>query len=142
MTFMVTFRIEATPVGKGRPRFTRIGTFVRTYNDKKTVDFEDLVRVQAMNAMGMSEPLETPVEAFLYFTLPIPQSYSKKRSEACLSGFERPSKRPDLDNLVKAVLDGMNGVIFKDDCQIVSIHATKTYGTSPGVEILVKEDVR
>jgi Holliday junction resolvase RusA-like endonuclease len=140
MTFMLNFTIDCTPVGKGRPRFARMGNLVRTYNDKKTTDFEDIVRIQTLIAMGKSDPLETPVAVYLYFRLPIPQSYTKKRTEACLKGSERP-KRPDIDNLAKSVLDGMNGVAFKDDSQIVSLHCTKTYAAEPGVDILVKEEL-
>ena len=141
MTFMLQFKIDGIPVGKGRPRFARMGNLVRTYNEKKTTDYEDIVRFHTLTAMGSTDPLETPVAVYLYFKLPIPQSYSKKRTEACLSGLERPLKKPDLDNMAKSVLDGMNGVAFRDDCQIVSLHCTKTYAAEPGVDILVKEEL-
>lgn len=141
MTFMVNFSIEANPVPKGRPRFRRTKTFITTYTPKKTLDFEDLVRQHAKEAMGPTDLLETPVWIALYFRLPIPASYSKKRSEACLNGSEKPIKRPDLDNLIKSVLDGMNGVVFKDDSQITVMHCTKVYSNVPGVNIVVKEDL-
>ena len=139
MTFCMTFRVYGEPVAKGRPRFTRQG---RTYTPKKTHDYESEVAKMAKAAMGSSEPLETPVAVYVYVTFPIPQSSSKKRSEACLSGFEKHTKRPDLDNCVKAVTDGMNGVVYKDDSQIVSIHATKVYGTTAMVEVYVREDLK
>ena len=91
--------------------------------------------------MGSAEPLETPVSVYLYIRLPIPKSYPKKRQEACLSGSERPTKKPDIDNLAKSVLDGMNGVIFCDDKQVVSLHLKKVYASDPGVDILVKEEL-
>lgn len=138
MTFQTMFKIYGEPVAKGRPRFTRTG---RTYTPAKTKKYEDEVRMMAKAAMGSSEPLETPVSVFIHVTVPIPQSYSKKRSEACLSGSERPAKRPDLDNQIKAVLDGMNEVVFKDDCQIVALHAKKTYGTIGLVEVMVTEEI-
>ena len=53
--------------------------------------------------------------------------YSKKRKKSILEGSEGFTKRPDVDNLVKAVLDGLNGIAFKDDCQVVEVHATKGY---------------
>jgi Holliday junction resolvase RusA-like endonuclease len=143
MTFMVNFSIETNPVPKGRPRFRRTKTFITTYTPKKTLDFEGLVRKHSQEAMGPTEPLETPVWIALYFRLPIPASYSKKRKEACLSGSEKPisMRGGDIDNLAKAVLDGMNGVVFKDDCQITVMHCTKIYSNVPGVNILVKEDL-
>ena len=140
MTFMVCFDIEANPVPKGRPRFRRTKTFITTYTPKKTLDFEDIVRQDSKKSMGTMEPLETPISVYLYFRLPIPQSYSKKAVEACLKG-SRHIKRPDLDNLAKSVLDGMNGVVFKDDSQITSLHCTKVYSNVAGVNILVKEDL-
>jgi Holliday junction resolvase RusA-like endonuclease len=50
-------------------------------------------------------------------------------------------KRPDLDNIVKAITDGMNGVVYEDDSQIVSLHATKVYGTDAMVEVMVTEQL-
>ena len=141
MTFMVTFMVEGTPVPKGRPRFARRGKFVSTYSPKTTVDYESKVSESAKLAMGASEPLETPVAAYIYITLPVPVSYSKKRSEACLSGQERPTKKSDIDNYCKAIFDGMNGIVFVDDSLVVSLHATKVYGTVGMVEVMVKEDL-
>ena len=141
MTFMVNFMVEGTPVPKGRPRFARRGKFVSTYSPKTTVDYETKVAEAAQLAMGASEPLETPVGAYIYITLPIPASYSKKRKQECLSGNERPTKKSDIDNYCKAVFDGMNGIVFLDDSQIVSLHSTKVYGTIGMVEVMVKEEL-
>ena len=141
MTFMVNFMVEGTPVPKGRPRFARRGKFVSTYSPKTTVDYETKVAEAAQLAMGSSEPLETPVGAYIYITLPIPASYSKKRKQECLSGNERPTKKSDIDNYCKAVFDGMNGIVFLDDSQIVSLHSTKVYGTIGMVEVMVKEEL-
>lgn len=141
MTFMVNFMVEGTPVPKGRPRFARRGKFVSTYSPKTTVDYETKVAEAAQLAMGSSEPLETPVGAYIYITLPIPASYSKKRIQACLSGDERPTKKSDIDNFCKAIFDGMNGIVFLDDSQVVSLHSTKVYGTIGMVEVMVKEEL-
>jgi Holliday junction resolvase RusA-like endonuclease len=141
MTFMVTFRVEGEPKGKGRPRFRSTGKFVQTYTDSKTRDYENTIKASAMIAMGASKPLESPVAVFIHATKGIPASYSKKRTEACLNGIERPSKKPDLDNIMKACLDAMNEVVYLDDKQVVSIHATQVYGTYPNVEVLVREEL-
>lgn len=140
MTFSVTLHLDINPVPKGRPRFSKVGGFVRSYTPKKTSDYEATVRQAAQQAMTR-EPLETPLEAFLYFRLPIPKSYPKKRVQACLSGLERPTKKPDLDNLAKSVLDGLNGVVYLDDSQLVSLHITKVYDHNPGVDIMVREEL-
>ena len=141
MTFQVFFNVEGTPVPKGRPRFARRGKFVSTYSPKTTVDYETKVSEAAKQAMGVTEPLETPLAAYIYITLPIPASYSKKRTAACLAGEERPTKRSDIDNYCKAIFDGMNGIVYVDDSQVVSLHSTKRYGTVGMVEILVKEEL-
>jgi Holliday junction resolvase RusA-like endonuclease len=141
MSFIVTFMVEGTPVPKGRPRFARRGKFVSTYSPKTTVDYETKVAEAAKVAMGSSEPLGTPVGAYVYITLPIPASYSKKRIQACLSGEERPTKKSDIDNFCKAIFDGMNGIVFLDDSQVVSLHSTKVYGTVGMVEVMVKEEL-
>jgi Holliday junction resolvase RusA-like endonuclease len=141
MTFQVMFTVEGTPIGKGRPKFARRGNFVSTYTPTKTRDYETLIAEAAKQAMGSSEPLKTPIAAYIYITVPIPASYSKKRSTACLDGLERPCKKPDADNILKAYFDAMNGIVYEDDSQIVSIHATKCYGTIGMVEVLVKEDI-
>lgn len=141
MTYMMQFHIDGIPVPKGRPRYSARAGFVRTYTPKKTTDYEQIVRTAAQQAMGPTELLETPVAVYLYIRLPIPRSYPRKRSEACLKGLERPIKKPDIDNLAKSVLDGINGVIWRDDSQIVSLHVTKVYSTQPGVDVLIREEL-
>jgi Holliday junction resolvase RusA-like endonuclease len=89
--------------------------------------------------MGASEALEGALEAFIYVTFAVPESYSKKRLEACLSGTEKHTKKPDLDNVVKCVIDGMDKIVFDNDSQITSIHATKVYGEIAKVEVMVKQ---
>lgn len=141
MTFMVTYMVEGNPVGKGRPRFAKRGNFVSTYTPTKTRDYESVIKDAAKLAIGSSEPLETPVTVAIYITVPIPQSYSKKRTEACLSGFEKPIKKPDIDNIAKCFLDAMNEIVYKDDTQVLTLHVTKVYGTVGMVEVMVREDL-
>ena len=139
MTFMVTFKVDANPVGKQRARYAKRGNFVQTYTPDKTRNYESLIKEAAIQAMGSNEILETPVNLYLYIRAPIPQSYSKKRSEACLNGSEKPIKKPDASNVLKSVEDAMNGVVYKDDSQIVNIHVSKVYSSLAGVDVCVKE---
>ena len=135
----IHFQVEGDPKGKGRPRFSRAGKFTRVYTDKQTLDYEAVIKFFAAQAMGSTDLLETPVSVFLYIRHAVPQSYSKKRTEACLSGLEQPCKKPDIDNIVKTFLDGMNGAIFKDDTQVVDLHVKKVYSALPGVDVMVME---
>lgn len=139
MTFMVTFKVDANPVGKQRARYVKRGNFVQAYTPEKTRTYETLIRESAKQAMGESEPLETPVSLYLYIRVPIPASATKKRLQAISDGTEKPIRKPDASNILKSVEDGMNSVIYKDDSQIINIHVTKVYSSVPGVDICVKE---
>jgi Holliday junction resolvase RusA-like endonuclease len=141
MTFMLIYSVEGNPIGKGRPKFARRGAFVSTYTPTKTRDYESVINDAARKAMGSNELLETPLTVAIYITVPIPQSYSKKRTEACLSGSEKPIKKPDIDNIAKCFLDAMNGAVYYDDSQVLTLHITKVYGTVGMVEVMVREDL-
>ena len=103
MSFMVTFKVDANPVGKQRARYVKRGNFVQAYTPEKTRTYETLIRDAAIEAMGTSEPLETPVTLYLYIRVPIPKSHSKKKVEACLNGLDQPIKKPDASNILKSV---------------------------------------
>ena len=139
MTMMITFKVDGDPVGKQRARYAKRGNFVQTYTPDKTRNYESLIKEAAIEAMGSSECLETPVNLYLYIRAPIPKSLPKKRLEACLNGLEKPIKKPDASNVLKSVEDAMNGVVYKDDSQIVNIHVTKVYASVSGIDVCVKE---
>jgi len=136
MSFQLIYSVEGDPVGKQRPRFAR----GRTYTPQKTIEYELAIKAQALSAMGSAEPLETPVAVYIYINHAIPASYSKKRRADCLAGVERP-KVNDIDNVCKCVLDAMNGIVFVDDKQVVSLHATKRFDTIASVHVLVREEL-
>ena len=139
MSFMLTFKVDGVPVPKGRARYVRRGNHISTYTPEKTRTYETLIKDAARQAMGVSEPLDTPVSLYLYIRVPIPTSATKKRLQAIADGSEKPTKKPDASNVLKSVEDGMNGVVYKDDSQIVNIHVTKVFSSEPGVDICVKE---
>ena len=139
MTFIVAFTVDGIPHGKGRPRFRSLGKFVQTYTDAKTKSYESKIKDAAKQAMGSSDPLEGPVRLDLLIKLPVPKSYPKKRSEACLSGSEWPTKKPDWDNVAKSIADAMNDVVFLDDTQIVVAKVSKRYSAEPGVDVRISE---
>jgi len=139
MTMMITFKVDADPVGKQRARYAKRGNFVQTYTPDKTRNYESLIKEAAIEAMGSSEPLETPVNLYLYIRAPIPKSLPKKRMEACLNGLEKPIKKPDASNVLKSVEDAMNDVVYKDDSQIVNIHVSKVYSSVSGIDVCIKE---
>mgnify|MGYP003652048603 CR=1 FL=1 len=133
MTFVVNFCIDAPPVAKGRPRFSTRGGFVKTYTPAKTSDWETVVRAEAVKAMGASDPLGAPVALSLRFYLP------KKAQEAAKLGQTKHTKKPDLDNFAKAVMDAFNGVLYVDDSQVVDLHVGKYYSDWPRVAVTLME---
>lgn len=141
MSFMVMYIVYGEPVGKGRPRFARRGNFVSTYSPQKTKTYEDEIRMMARAAMGSSEALETPVTVAIYIRTGIPTSFSKQKRKDALEGILKPTKKPDIDNIAKCFLDGMNDIVYLDDKQVVNLHVTKLYAETPAVEVMVKEDL-
>ena len=77
------------------------------------------------------------LELNLYF--PIPKSTRKKDVPAMRTGEIRPTKRPDLDNILKAVSDALNGIAYKDDSQIVAAVIQKFYSDKPRAEVEIKK---
>jgi Holliday junction resolvase RusA-like endonuclease len=74
-------------------------------------------------------PIETPIALVMRFYFSIPKSYKKKFIE------EKHIKRPDIDNLIKFVLDSLNGTFWKDDSVIYEISTIKLYKETPRTEI-------
>ena len=141
MTMMITYVVYGEPVGKQRPRFVRRGNYVSTYTPEKTKTYEDEIRYMARCAMGASEPLETPVTVAIYIRVEIPKSFSKQKRKDALANIIKPTKKPDIDNIAKCFLDAMNGHVYLDDKQVVSLHITKVYSEIGAVEVMVKEDL-
>lgn len=132
---LASFIIEGNPVAKGRPRAAVRGGHARLYTPSKTRSFEQTVRDAAKSDI---DPYKGPVELEAHFTLPIAKSWCKMDRALALEGKILPQGKPDLDNFVKAIADGLNGTIFADDGQIVSLRTTKRYGAEPGVAVTVR----
>lgn len=141
MNRKIEFFVPGAPVGKGRPRAARRGTGVVMFTPEKTAGYEALVAAAASNAMrAEAGPLFTgPLEAVLEMRIPIPASWSKAHKAAALAGAELPTSRPDIDNVAKAILDACNGVVFRDDAQVVMLVATKAFSDEPGVQVVIRE---
>lgn len=139
----IEFTVPIEPFGKGRPRFSTKDGYYRTYTPDKTREGENLFRACARRAMQGRYPFERNVplriEVVTHFS--IPKSYSKKRHLLCESGEERPTKKPDIDNIVKAVLDSMNESVFWDDCQVVELSVLKKYTAGEGYIQVMCEDI-
>jgi Holliday junction resolvase RusA-like endonuclease len=142
MTGSVYFVVTGKPVGKGRPRASTRGGFVRMYTDAKTLGYEAAIADEAARAMSGAEPFETPMQMQVSCYYPIPKSWPKKIKQGAIDEEVFPKVKPDLDNVVKAVLDALNGVVYRDDAQVVNLVATKRYATEPRVEVYIFEKLK
>ncbi|RMV69966.1 Holliday junction resolvase [Pseudomonas caricapapayae] len=73
----------------------------------------------------------------LRIMVPIAASWSKKKTAQALAGEVMPTKKPDADNVLKAICDGINGIVFKDDVQVVNVSLSKRFSSTPGVYVRV-----
>lgn len=133
---MIEFTVKGKPVGKGRPRFTRTG---HTYTPEKTRAYEAAVAWECRKAMKGNPPSDLPQHVSIGVSLMPPKSWSKAKQAKALHGEIKPGK-PDIDNYLKAILDGCNGIAFRDDSQVVSVYAIKEYAETEGVRVVIEEE--
>ena len=131
----IQFTIPGTPVAKARPRVTRTG---HAYTPKKTSDYEKLVQIYAKQAMAGMNPTTEAVRLTVRAFFPIPKSWTKAKKEKALNGDLKHTTKPDFDNVEKAIQDAMNGIVYKDDSQIVLVAGSKEYASEPRVEVTVE----
>lgn len=136
---MVNFTVYGKPVPKGRPRFTTRNGFGVAYTPKKTHDAEKEVARCAVLAGVKRIQKGCPVSVKLKFYMPIPKSFTKKKAEAARCGELKFTQKPDIDNLAK-IIDGLNGIAWEDDSQIVKLEVEKCYGDIPRTEICIEKD--
>jgi Holliday junction resolvase RusA-like endonuclease len=129
----VAFVVPGEPQGKGRPRVGRIAGQARMFTPPKTVAYEGLIAAQAYQAMRGDPPLTGPVLLELELVHVMPASWSKKKRVA----ISVPQCKPDVDNVIKAVGDGGNGVLWMDDKQIAMVSARRVWGDRPEVRVRV-----
>lgn len=132
---VLQFSMSGAPRGKGRPRTAVRGGFARVYTDARTRKYEASVASLAAIAMAGRPPFVGPLSVSLRFRLEPPKSMSKRERAAVLAGEQAYLGRIDADNAAKAVLDGMNGVAFADDVQIVRLFVVKVADARPGVDV-------
>lgn len=135
---MIAFTVPGQPQGKGRPRIGKIGAHARMFTPAKTVAYEGLIAHAAQLAMAGRPMLDGPVEVSLAIECQVPASWSQKKQRQALAGEVMPTTKPDVDNVVKAVFDGLNGVLWRDDVQVVSLRLRKRYSGTPCVRVVAQ----
>lgn len=133
----IEFTVAGEPKGKERPRFCHNG---QIYTPKQTTIYEQQIIFDYYKQCGnakFNENSQLELSVSAYFK--IPKSGSKKKKAEMRIGGIRPTKKPDGDNILKAVADALNGVCYKDDKNIVKMSIEKFYSDVPRIEVVVQE---
>ena len=135
----IKFTVPDPPKGKQRLRICRINERNITYTPKQTTEYEKLVRASYNSVSKVKFQKDKPLEISIISLFSIPQHTSKNLKKLILNGEILPTKKPDSDNVVKAILDALNGVCYHDDNQICKVNFVKIYAENPGVKVRIKE---
>ena len=135
----VIFMIPGEPKGKGRPRFARVGNYVKTYTPEATAVYENLIKICYQKEHGPRFAREKQLKLSVWIYMKIPESASEKKKRQMMAGEIRPTKRPDADNVLKAILDGLNDVAYHDDAQIVDVDVHRYYSITPHCVVVIAE---
>ena len=132
---MIKLLIPGEPVSKLRPRVTKFAS----YTPAKTKNYEVFIKELFCTQYPKWEPIQDkPLKMIVnaYFAPPI--SSSKAKLARMLSGEILPTKKPDVDNLIKVVGDSLNGLAYHDDAQIVKVLCSKYYSNIPRMEVIIE----
>lgn len=131
------FEVIGEVVGKERPRVNMYTGAVYTPN--KTKDYEFLIQQYFKMKYPNHQTLEGRLSIQIVAYLKIPKSTSNKKTQEMLENKISPTKKPDIDNIAKVVLDAMNKFVFKDDNQVSKVSVEKRFGNEEKVWIMVEE---
>lgn len=131
------FEVIGDIKGKSRPK---VNTYTsQAYTPTSTKDYEMLIKQYFKVKYPRYVPLENRVYVKIVAEFKIPKNTSKKNSESMLNGYISPTKKPDIDNIVKIILDALNKMAFKDDNQITRLDVEKIYGKEEKILVKVEE---
>ena len=137
---MDIYVIKVVPEPQKKTRFANRGGRIFTYNP--SAKYEESIRKEIKKTIieynSSITPIEAPVFLRINLFLPIPKSTPKKKKMEMLSKRIHHIKKPDVDNLAYPIVNALKGILYKDDSQIVELHASKFYSETPHVEIYIK----
>lgn len=132
----ITYIVPGTPIAKGRARFGN----GHAYTPQRTKNAESKTQQAAIEAMNKARlrchagPVAVMIDAYM----PIPAKWPKQKRVRAMSGELRPASRPDIDNIAKQFLDGMNKIVYIDDGQIVELSVRQWFAAAPETRVTVK----
>jgi Holliday junction resolvase RusA-like endonuclease len=134
-----SFVYEGIPKAQGRPRFARMGKFVKTYDPKDSAAYKSNVAAQIVAQKPKLIERNKAVRLWLSFYLPRPKGhYGKNGLKEQFKDLPHTSK-PDLDNMIKSLKDSLKGIVWYDDSQVCEIESIKRYSERAHVEIIVED---
>lgn len=138
------FEVEGKAVPQGRPRFTSRGGFPRAYDPKSSRDYKNHIAFEVsrrIHERGLSDifPFSGAGMLEVLEIRAVPSSWSAKKRDEALCGRIRATKKPDSSNVLKTVEDALNGILWKDDSQLIRSAGGKVYGAEPRIIITVSD---
>jgi len=145
----IVFFAEGVPAPQGSK--THVGGGRLVESSRRVGPWRDTVRAAAIRALGGRPPRTGPLEVWLRFIMPRPKSHLR-RGRAQTDGWRllpfaprQHTGKPDVDKLVRAVLDALTGACWCDDAQVVAVHGEKGYAyrgaPTPGVYVIIRPAV-
>ena len=131
------FEVEGDIKGKARPRVNSYTGIVYTPNNTK--NYEDLIKQYFVIKYPRYTPMENRIHMQIISYFKLPHNSSKTVKSQMLDGTISPTKKPDIDNIAKIVLDALNKMAFKDDNQITKIELEKKYEEKEKLYIKIEE---
>lgn len=122
--YRYSLEINTRPIPKQRPRLSKFAV----YTPKKTTNYENLIAYEWQKKYK-NLILKGAIKLDLLFCF--------KKAKSCKKDYH--TQRPDLDNLEKAILDGLNKIAFVDDCQVVELNSKKLFASTDAVLISITE---
>ena len=130
----ISFKVPGKAIGKQRPRVTRRG---HAYTPKKTKEYEKHIQACFLEEHQGHKPWDCALKMTLVVYSEIPQSWSNKKKEKM--AWMPCDKKPDLDNICKAICDALEKLAYTNDSRIAEMVMKKVYtlGDS-GVTVIIE----
>lgn len=136
---MIRLTILGEPVAQHRPRITTAGKFPRMYKSAADNNYREKLYWEAKKLNMKPIPRTTALFVEILVYRPIPKSISTVKAQMAEAKHIRPTTKPDIDNYIKQIFDALNGLVWEDDAQIVTVLANKFFSTQPRLEIEISE---
>ena len=131
------FEVPGKVIGKGRPRLNSYTGIV--YTPTKTKDYETLIEQYFLLKYPKIKMIDGRIKVSIIAYFSTPKATKKSDINEMLENNISPTKKPDIDNIVKVLLDSMNKFAFKDDNQITKLEVEKKYAQEDKVYVKIEE---